>query len=1297
MRGARVNGTDGLAVASGVRLRVAALAAVLAGCLALVFSSPALALIHRGHEFTGSIGAGALSGPDDVAVNESTGDIYVLDAAHNRVMVYGKEHEFLQAWGAGVKTAGGKEFEVCNAPETCLPGTAGFGKGEFDDPVAIAVDNAPKSPSKGDVYVVANQSAKKAVMDKFNPTGTLLSRLFTSKEERERFEENRIVGVAVEPTTGMVWVDREAEEEELIVQRLGNGSENKEVGVPAELELEGVHGPARWGLALDGKGNAYITYEPGGHTLEEQEEEEETIKEEAGERKRNGEPPQTPQLPCEKHACLTVKLAIKPVGESLEASNLVNPVDAFNTRGIALDPSTGDVYLDHVTAVSALTSRGALSQSFGSEQLGTPPSSGQGLAVDSATNEVFVADAGKGVLDVYGPSKPAPPEINPNSPHLAKATAETATLVAGIDPRGTKSHYRFEYGLEPCSASPCKQGPSTELPAGFGETTVTQEFTGLTPATKYFARLTVEYEEEGTATTATVVSQEHTFATPPATSEAELPDHRAWELVSPVEKNGASVEPSQAAGGVAQAAADGMGLTYDVSASVCNEAEGYRGPEPSQVIAARGPNGWSCEDIATRNTEGVGAHANEPRVYQFFSSDLSTALLDPLDPVPLSNKTTEKSVYLRHNLTCPQEPENCFEPLVTNENGGAFKGGRSHLKIMGATANDKDVIIAAHLDKLQTEAPEDGLYEWSEGQLTLVSILPGGAPTTEQSWLGAGDEQEGNARNHMMITALSHDGNRVEWYEGQNGEHKENSGGGNPHLYMREIQQKETLQVDELEEGLAAPKNSQLGALFQTANTDGSKVFFTDAARLTSASRAGENPTEPDLYVFEPEQPAGHRVTDLTVPLNTGEHAAVRGAVVGTSEDGSVVYFVANGVLAAGAEPGSCGQPLGSCNLYVKHDVEGKWEAPQFIARLSNRDGPDWGLPEGERIEDYRLEYKTSEVSGNGQYVAFMSENSLTGYDNTDVTGEARDEEVFLYNDGGEGSAKLSCVSCNPSGEAPVGLHDQLGGAEVLVDLPETWTSKYTETAEWLAGSLPGWTAFGTQEANYQPRYLNDQGRLFFNSPDALVPTAVNKGVENVYEYEPVGVGTCASANTSNGCVALLTDGKSDQESVFLDASESGNDVFFITSSKLVTKDADTAADIYDARVCGVEGAEACPSQPPPPPTECSGEACKSAPQGELSDFASAGSAAVGPSGNTVQTQVLGTTTTKTPTSKPKTPTKAELLAKALKTCHKIKSKKKRASCEKTARKKYGAKKASKAKHSTLLRSLPASRKATGR
>ncbi len=68
------------------------------------------------------------------------------------------------------------------------------------------MDNAASSPSHGDVYVVANQTAKKAVIDKFSPSGELIARLLSSKEEHEEYEANPIIGVAVAPS-GTVWVD----------------------------------------------------------------------------------------------------------------------------------------------------------------------------------------------------------------------------------------------------------------------------------------------------------------------------------------------------------------------------------------------------------------------------------------------------------------------------------------------------------------------------------------------------------------------------------------------------------------------------------------------------------------------------------------------------------------------------------------------------------------------------------------------------------------------------------------------------------------------------------------------------------------------------------------------------------------------------------------------------------------------------------------------------------------------------------------------------------------------------------
>src|SRR6202042_1238487 len=93
----------------------------------------------------------------------------------------------------------------------------------------------------------------------------------------------------------------------------------------------------------------------------------------------------------------------------------------------------------------------------------------------------------------------------------------------------------------------------------------------------------------------------------------------------------------------------------------------------------------------------------------------------------------------------------------------------------------------------------------------------------------------------------------------------------------------------------------------------------------------------------------------------------------------------------------------------------------------------------------------------------------------------------------------------------------------------------------------------------HQPHYLSDSGRLFFDSNDALVPQDVD-GTQDVYQYEPTGVGDCQSMSAtfnadSEGCVGLISAGTSAEESVFLDASESGGDVFFMTFSRLAPQD----------------------------------------------------------------------------------------------------------------------------------------------
>ena len=107
----------------------------------------------------------------------------------------------------------------------------------------------------------------------------------------------------------------------------------------------------------------------------------------------------------------------------------------------------------------------------------------------------------------------------------------------------------------------------------------------------------------------------------------------------------------------------------------------------------------------------------------------------------------------------------------------------------------------------------------------------------------------------------------------------------------------ETVQLDAPQPGVVPHYYEE--PHFQGASANGSRVFFTDEARLTPGSHATAG--EPDLYVFELSSgsgPLSGTLTDLTEATTGGESAAVQGEVLGTSEDGTYVYFAANGELA---------------------------------------------------------------------------------------------------------------------------------------------------------------------------------------------------------------------------------------------------------------------------------------------------------------------------------------------------------------------------------------------------------------
>jgi hypothetical protein len=815
---------------------------------------------------------------------------------------------------------------------------------------------------------------------------------------------------------------------------------------------------------------------------------------------------------------------------------------------------------------------------------------------------------------------------------VLNVSGDSATLLAEVNPEGSSTTYQFEYGT---SESYGQDAPSSEALLGAGTSTVSVEahVQGLAPGTTYHFRV-VASNAGGVMRGA-----DQTFTTQHDDDEFVLPDGRQYEMATPPEKQGAlfywagQFGIANPVGFKVQASATGDAIVDEASQPTEAGPPGYGDPDMS-VLSTRGPDGWSSQDISPpRYTpSGTGNGLTEDVL---FSEDLSLAAVQPWGAFdPLSPEASERTPYLRtdymNGYAAEHCQESCFEPLVTraDDTANPFQPfGESACESYGcgpavvdATPDLSHLIVSTPV-KL-TSAPvetENGLYEWSQGQLQLISIPPVGEQITgEVAPAGDINETSVNDQTHAR-SAVSNNGSRVSF---------ETVKGNYPTaLYLHDVEKGETIRLDVPEPGCGECTDGS-NLKYMAASSDDSRVFFLDTGRLTKDSGdhpeiPGEIPGIHDLYECKIVEVAGKLRCDLTdlTPERNGESADVV-SVLGFSADGSYLYFAAGGALASGAAPATCELSIyfeelengESCNIYVSHNG-----AISLVAT-------GW-MPDA----DYEAAW-WARVSPSGQWLAFMSPRSLTGYDNRDANNGVRDMEVYLYD---ADTGDLTCASCDPTGARPVALHT--GDLET----------------ENVVGSLTGKAVRAGEPGNspatlYQPRYLSDSGRLFFEDEDALVPQDVN-GTIDVYEYEPEGVPSgehsCSAASSSGsevyrparsfvadgrggqegaGCVALISSGTSSEESSFLDASETGGDVFFLTTSKLLPQDFDNAYDVYDAHECST--AVPCPAVVQTPP-QCTTEAsCRTTPSPQPLIYGAPPSATFNGAGNVTPTTSQGAT-----------------------------------------------------------------------
>jgi hypothetical protein len=801
-------------------------------------------------------------------------------------------------------------------------------------------------------------------------------------------------------------------------------------------------------------------------------------------------------------------------------------------------------------------------------------------------------------------------------------TSSGAELKASVNPEGLQvTHCAFEYGTSTAyeESEPC--APSLkEIGHGSGFVAVSSTIGELRPNTLYHWRLSVR-DKNGEA-----FAVDHTFIYP-TTTTAELPDHRAYEMVTPPFKNGALV--GSIFGGFEYAnSADGsrvlaISIQCFAAEETCTATRHTQG-EPFEFT--RTSSGWVTTPLAPpqqakENTlwlasaeagtalfsapTGPGSEDN----WYLRSSEGAFADIGPVTRpgltgiVPFKNVQRQATADLSHVV---------WEQEVTSSTGGSFwpfdatTGSYSVYEYAG-TGNKEPFLVGVTGTSASTE---------------LVS--------TCGTHLGGSAGAIGTTRGD-----LSADGRTVYFtaydYKNQATEREEPCPGGsgvNAHtpvpvneLYARvdgELPDAHTVAISQPEapqtlSSTPADENctseecqKDIGettnwrdATFQDASADGSKVFFTDTQQLTDQATQGTGSaldglcattgSDCNLYLYDFGWPAGHNLIDVSAgvggaPVPGGPR--VQG-VVATSADGSHVYFVAQGTLTGASNSQGQVPRGGADNLYV-FDTETRHIA--FVATLAPSDQTDdWESSGG-------VGALFPNVTPDGRFLVFPSFAALTP-DDTRTAEPYRGPEfyegqqIFRYDAATEQLVRISVGNegYNDDGNAGVG-----NAAIVPVD------------AYVVEAGLP----------REDPTMSDDGSYVFFMSPLALTTHALNDVV--IGEEIPTGSTVLSPIYAQNvyewheGHVYLISDGHDTSvakspcpedeptlgsASCLLGSDATASNVFFTTTDRLVGKDTDTQVDIYDARICEPEHGNPCVTEPQPPLPPCGGEQCHGIPE----------------------------------------------------------------------------------------------------
>jgi len=1110
------------------------------------------------------------------AVNASSGDVYVVDTYNNRVQQFDAGGNFIRTWGWGVAD-GSSAFQTCTS--TCQAGVGGSGDGQFDTPQGIAIDQ-----SDGSVYVVDGNNAR---VEKFTSAGAYVSQFGTAGSGDGQFSGPQ--GIAVDPSDGSVYV---ADTSNHRIEKFdSSGAYVSQFGSEGSGDGQ-FEGPTR--VAVDSTGRIYVL-DSGNSRVERFTS--------AG---AFDEVFDTTDvfLPAEiaigpsDHVYIAQwaqdfseqrVIEVDPAGTLVDTHGVGST--ANNSSGLALDGTGATIYLaDGFNArvfimtdltpatvamdpISGITSDSASASGTVNPQgtdtgwhfeISTDESSWSPLASDqdagSGTSDVPAAQSLSGLLpnqtyyvrlvatrpfnapvissDVQFTTDALAPTVD--SDRAEDITPSHVVLRGFINPHHAATTYYFEYGTTTSYGT--SEPAAQDADAGSGNNTIDvfRRINGLQPGTTYHYRLVA------TNVAGTTMGEDKTFtmkapfaatACPNAEfrvgASAALPDCRAYEMVSPPDKNGGDVmgdsqrtRASEAGDAVSFASLTGFGDVRGTGAAV---------EYLSQRTGQAGTNGWATHSI-TPPQKAMNALALTSGVDPFwqgeFSSDLSRGVFNAWSSVTDDAMTARVlNLYVREDLRtsgpgsyqlvtrCPD----CSSPLQMPVDFFSLPSyDISQPVFAGASADFSHVLFESPF-QLTVDAPTGGpyLYEWHDGTVTLAEILPDGTPASSAKAARPGEP----GRGYYTMRAISNDGQRI-FFATPDGALYMRTDNGTPGA--------RTVRINTSERSAPDPSGVR-PATFWTATPSGARIFFTSREMLTDDAQPGGT----HLYMYDATLPDDdpHNLT-----LVSGGNVV---GVIGASDDGHAVYFIAAGGQLAATGP------------FVGSDAVFEWRngVITYVSRMQRPSvDENQNLPRQQWV--FPAAFARARVTPDGKSLLFISHSGdgVTAYDHghactPNSTLEAGPEacgELYIYS---ETSGTVSCVSCNPAG-APA-------------------TSDGTDMVRAGTG--------GAVTAMHLNRPLTDDGRwVFFSTREALSPGDVNGRVD-AYEYDSL-----------TGEPHLLSTGKDASDSYFLDASADGRNVFILTRQKLNGWDQDGNYDVYDVRVNG--------GLPEPvAPTMCTGDGCQGA------------------------------------------------------------------------------------------------------